>query len=72
MSNGVSNSINSVLNPLSQEQLSELEDTLVDIGITRDALQKARDAGIDVSDQLAKLDQSEQQARNILKVYGNK
>lgn len=71
MSNGVQNNINSVLNPLTPEQLSQLEDTLVDIGITRDALQKARDAGIDVSEQLAKLDQSEQQARNILKVYGN-
>lgn len=69
MSNGLNNPSFDINNPLSTEQLAELKDSLIEIANTRAGLEKARQAGLDVSGQLAALDKAEQSARAFLSVY---
>lgn len=70
MSNGLNNQPIDLDNPLSESQLSDLRDSLLDIAKTRGALEKLRTTGMDVSEQLRKLDETEKQARAFLQVYG--
>lgn len=69
MSNGLNNPSFDINNPLSSEQLTELKDSLIEIANTRAGLEKARQAGIDVTKALSDLDKAEQSARAFLSVY---
>lgn len=56
-------------NPLSSDQLDELRDSLVSIGVAKNQVLRMREAGIDVTEQLSRLEQAEKDAKAILQVY---
>lgn len=69
MANNPNIDINRVQNPLSQEDINQLKDTLQSIPIIRAALKDAQRAGVDTSKQLEDLDAQERQINQILSVY---
>lgn len=69
MSNGNNVDLSILQNPLTPTDIANLKDTLVQIGLTRNALREAELAGLDMKAQLAQLDQSEEQTKKLLEVY---
>lgn len=69
MSNGNNIDLSILQNPLTPTDIANLKDTLVQIGLTRNALREAELAGLDMKAQLAQLDQSEEQTKKLLEVY---